>query len=184
VRVIVESGDERVVIDEGAAVKDARPKPWNGQGVAARVIKSQPERRFTLHVAYPANKPDAGVAADGFRDFAGAQAVEDAAWSYMLKSRSVGLWHQQGTDGSGNVVESYVYRGPDWTLTAADGTTQVIKAGDWLLGIQWTPESWDLVKSGRIQGVSMQGSAVRRKPSLEALAALRKESDAAEGDAA
>lgn len=177
-RVTIEDGNERVIID-GHAGK--RRDTWDGAGIAGRMIKSDPERRFTLHVAYPANKPDAGVAADGFRDFAGPQAVEDAAWTYMLKSRSVGLWHQQGTDGSGHIVESYVYRGPDWHLTAADGTTQVIKAGDWLLGIQWTPETWELVKSGRIRGVSMQGSATRRKPTPEALAGLRKESPAAEG---
>jgi Putative phage serine protease XkdF len=170
-----------VTIDGGNVVKDAQPEAWDGTGIAARMIKSEPERRFTLHVAYPANKPDAGVAADGFRDFAGAQAVEDAAWSYMLKSRSVGLWHQQGTDGSGDVVESYVYRGPDWQLTAADESIQVIKAGDWLLGIQWTPDTWELIKSGRIRGVSMQGTATRRTPTPEALAALRKENSSTEG---
>ena len=175
-----------MIIDGGSVAKQeaSPPEPWDGTGLAAHLVKSQPERRYTLHVAYPANKPDLGVAADGFRDFAGTQAVEDAAWNYMLKSRSVGLWHQQGTDGSGDVVESYVYRGPDWTLTAADGTTQTIKSGDWLLGIVWTPESWDLVKSGQIRGVSMQGSAVRRKPSPESLASLRKETDAAEGGTA
>lgn len=175
-----------MVIDGGEVVKGVRAdaEDWDGLGIAARVIKSEPERRFTLHVAYPANKPDVGIAADGWRDFAGPGAVEEAAWEFMKSGQQIGLWHADRTDGAGTLVESGIYRGPQWTMKAADGSTQTIEPGDWIIGIQWTPETWELVKSGRIQGVSMQGSAVRRKPSPEALASLRKESDDAEGGAA
>jgi Putative phage serine protease XkdF len=161
-----------VTIDPSAARKQA-PEPWDGTGIAACLAKAVPERRYGLYVAYPANRADVSMAADGYRDFAGEAAVEDAAWTYMLKSPNVGLWHAQGTDGAGRIVESYVYRGPDWQLTAADGSAQVIKAGDWLVGIVWEPDAWEAVKSGRINGVSMQGTATRRMPSPEALAALR-----------
>lgn len=171
-RVIVEDGPSRVTIDEGVVAKDA-PEAWDGTSIATRLIKSSEDRRYTLHVAYPANKPDAHVAADGYRDFASAEAVENAAWAFLQKSPKIGLWHAKGTDGAGDVVESYVYRGPQWTLKAADGTTQVIDPGDWLVGIVWSPDTWDLVKTGRVNGVSMQGSATRRKPSREALASLR-----------
>jgi hypothetical protein len=126
-----------------------------------------------LQVAYPVNKADAVVAADGHRDFTGPEALEDAAWSYLTKSPKVGLHHAPGTDGAGRVVESYVYRGPDWNVTAPDGTTQTVKAGDWMVGIVWNPDAWDMVLSKRINGVSMQGSARRRKPTREALAQLR-----------
>lgn len=149
------------------------PGDWDGSGVAGLVVKSEEERRYTLVVAYPADKADAAVAADGYRDFASKAAVEDAAWSYLTKSPQVGLWHADGTDGAGQVVESYVYRGPDWTVTAADGSTHVVKAGDWLMGIQWTPTTWQEVKTGRIGGVSMQGSAVRRSAPADAVANLR-----------
>lgn len=146
---------------------------WDGTGVAGRVVKEETERRYTLTVAYPANKPDAAVAADGYRDFASKAAVEDAAWSYLAKSPSVGLWHADGTDGSGTVVESYIYRGPDWTVKAADGSEHTVTAGDWLLGIQWGEQAWQDVKTGRIGGVSMQGRAERRAASAEAVANLR-----------
>lgn len=146
---------------------------WDGTGVAGTTVKSEDERRYTLTVAYPANKADASVAADGYRDFAGPRAVEDACWDYTLKSRSVGLWHDAGTDGAGEVVESYIYRGPDWEIEAADGSTQVVKAGDWLLGIRWSEKTWPLVKQRLIGGVSMQGSATRRVPSAEAVESLR-----------
>lgn len=144
------------------------------EGVAGAVVKSDAAQRYTLCVAYPADKPDVARAADGHRDFASKAALEDAAWTYLTKSPKVGLWHEQGTDGAGDVVESYIYRGPDWTVTAADGSSQVIKSGDWLLGIRWSPETWPLVRDGRGRGVSMQGSARRRAPSPEALAALGK----------
>lgn len=145
---------------------------WKGSGVAGMVVKADDERRYTLTVAYPANQPDAKVALDGHRDFAQPGAIESAAWSYMTKSRNVGLWHADGTDNAGQVVESYIYRGPRWTITAVDGSEQTIKSGDWLLGIQWSPESWSLIKSGEVNGVSMQGKGTRRVPTAEALAGL------------
>jgi hypothetical protein len=152
----------------GAAAWD----PGSG-GVAGLLVKSEATRRYTLTVAYPADKPDTSVAADGYRDFAGKSAVEDAAWAYLTKSPEVGLWHADGTDGAGQVVESYIYRGPDWTVKAADGSEHVVKAGDWLLGIVWSPDAWARVEAGEIGGVSMQGRAARRKPSAEAVASLR-----------
>lgn len=141
--------------------------------VEGTVIKSQDEQRYTLTVAYAHSLPDIGVAQDGHMDFAGADAVEKAAWSYLRKSPNVGLWHNDGTDGSGEVCESYIYRGPDWTITASDGSEQIIKSGDWLMGIIWGEDSWPLVKQGLIGGVSPQGRARRRIPTEDAVANLR-----------
>lgn len=149
---------------------------WNADGtadVAGIVVKSTDELRYTLTVAYPADKADTAVAADGFRDFASKGAVRDAAWSYLTKSRQVGLGHKDGTDGAGEIVESFLWPGDDWTVKAADGTEHVVKQGDWLIGTVWSPEAWDMIKSGEIGGVSMQGSAARRVPSAEAVASLR-----------
>lgn len=163
------------MVDDVGIVKGTQgaAEEWDGTGIAARMVKSQPERRFGLYCAYPANRLDVAVAADGYQDFASPAAVEDGAWQFMAKSRQIGLWHAQGTENAGTCVESYIYRGPDWQVTGPDGAQQVIKAGDWLVGIIWEPEPWELVKSGVINGVSMQGTATRRKPSPEALAALR-----------
>jgi hypothetical protein len=161
--------DGTVIVDTG---EHAAKATWDGKGVAGVVVKSAPERRFTLTLAYPANKADVSVAADGHRDFASAEAVEDAAHAFM-KSPSIGLWHQDGTDGAGTVVESYIWPADDWTVKAADGTEQTIRKGDWLLGIVWSEDTWPLVKEGHIGGVSMQGAARRRQASPEALAALR-----------
>ena len=162
-RVTIEDGAERIVIDAGQVAKSGEAEPWDGSSIAARLVKSAPERRFTLCVAYPVNRPDVGIAADGCRDFAGPDAVEDAAWNYLRKGGGIGLWHQDGTDNAGTCVESYIWRGDDWVIKAADGSSQTVRNGDWLVGIVWTPETWNLIKSGRINGVSMQGTAVCRK---------------------
>ena len=163
-RVTVEDAGSRVTIDGGVVAKDAAgtPEAWDGTSIAARLVKSAPERRYTLHCAYPAMKADVVTAADGYKDFASPEAVENAAWSFLTKSPKIGLWHKNGTEGAGRVVESYIHRAGDWTITAADGSTQVIKTGDWLVGVQWEPSTWEMSKDGRIRGVSLQGSATRR----------------------
>lgn len=140
---------------------------------AYRLLKSQDERRYTLGLAYGANLPDIAVAADGHRDFASKQAVQEAAWRYMTKSRNIGLGHIDGTDAAGEVVESYTWPGDTWVMKAADGTEVVIENGDWLLGVIWTPPAWSLIKSGDIRGFSPQGAAKRLQPTSDALDQLR-----------
>ena len=144
------------------------------EGLAAcRVVKTTDERRYTLGVAYPANKADVGVAGDGHIDFVGIQALEDAAWAFMRKGAQVGLYHRKGTDGAGTVVESYIYRGEPWHIKAADDTEHVVMPGDWLVGVVWREDTWPLVKDGAVRGFSPQGGAARRRPTAEDLAALR-----------
>lgn len=163
--------DGTVTVETGEHA--AKGATWDGDTVEGYVIKSEPERRYTLTVAYPADKADVAVAADGHLDFASKSAVEDAAWGYMLKYRGVGADHADGTDGSGELVESYIYRGPDWTVKAANGDEVVIKSGDWLMGTIWSPQRWAKWVSGEYGGMSPQGGAVRRVPSAEAVAGLR-----------
>lgn len=142
---------------------------WDGETVKGVVVKSEDETRYTLTVAYPADSPDTAVARDGFQDFASPETVEKAAWNYMRNAigngGEIGAFHADGTEGSGQLVESYVYRGPDWPIVAADGSTQVIKSGDWLIGTIWSEEAYSRFKTGEATGVSVQGDAVRRTPS-------------------
>jgi hypothetical protein len=146
--------------------KDSAGKSyWDGETVKGVVVKSDDERKYTLMVAYPADSPDVGRARDGFQDFATAAEVEKACWSYMEKSRQIGAFHQDGTEGHGTLVENYIYRGPDWLLKAADDTEQVIKSGDWLWGVRWSDDGWNAIKSGEARGASMQGEVRRRTPS-------------------
>lgn len=153
--------------EDGHAVKGAAT--WDGESVAGVLVKASDERRYTLTVAYPADRADVAVAADGHRDFASKAAIEEAAWNYLRKGGKIGLDHADGTEDAGERVESYIWPGDDWVSPSG----YVVKNGDWMLGIVWTPEAWELVKAGKIGGVSMQGSAQRRKATAEAIAALR-----------
>jgi hypothetical protein len=137
------------------------------------VLKEVEEHRVTIGVAYPAMKPDSGVAKDGHIDFISEAALEVTAWSWMKERRDIGLLHADGFEGHGTVVESSIYRGPDWTMKASDGSEQTIRQGDWLLSVQWSPEAWSLIKSGRLTGYSPQGRASRTTPSADRLAELR-----------
>jgi hypothetical protein len=138
-----------------------------------RIVKAEDERRFTLGLAYPALKPDVAVAKDGHIDYVSMEALEKAAWGWMQKNRSIGVYHADGTEGSGNLVESYIWRADPWVVKCADGSEQTIREGDWLAGVVWSEKSWPMVKSGAIRGYSPQGGARRRVASESDLAKLR-----------
>jgi len=112
----------------------------------AKILKIEEERRYTLAVAYPANEIDA------HGDYMTPEELEEAAWNYLRKSRKIGLMHKDGTEGAGEVVESYIYRGPPWEVNG-----ERVEPGDWLLGIIWTPEAWERIKKGEFTGLSLQG---------------------------
>lgn len=114
-------------------------------------------QRYVLGVAYQAG-PDPRIkrGADGGRDYFTEAELEKAAWSFLRNGPQVGLFHADGTEGAAEIVESYVYRGPDW-----DFGDVVVKSGDWLVGAILDETAWRLYKSGRVTGWSPQGSARR-----------------------
>lgn len=114
-----------------------------------RLVKRADEQRFSLGVAYPANSVDA------HGEYADAEELEKAAWQFMQDPK-VGIMHRFGTEGAGRVVESYVWRFEKTTIGG-----QVISPGDWLLGVVWEPQAWALIKSGDLNGFSIQGWAAR-----------------------
>lgn len=140
---------------------------------AYRLIKAEAPNRFTLGVAYAANKVDVAKARDGHRDFADPAALEQCAWDYLRKGAQIGLFHEQGTYGHADVVESYIYRGPDWEVTGVRGDTYLIKAGDWMLGAIWDELGFEAVQKQLVNGWSPQGRAKRLQPTPYDLAQLR-----------
>lgn len=145
--------------------------------VSGTVLKADDENRFLLLVAYSANKMPAR-GADGYIDVVRPETLEKAAWRFMDNGAKVGLWHEKGHDGAARVVENYIYRNEmPWVLTSPDGSQQVIKAGDWMVGVICTPDTWSLYKSARIGGASPQGGCRRRAAPPDLLERFR--SDAA-----
>lgn len=120
------------------------------------------EQRYVLGIAYQAG-PDQRIrkSQDGGRDYFTEAELEKAAFSFLRNGPRVGLFHADGTEGAATVVESYIYRGPDWPVAAPDGTVTVVKAGDWLVGAILDPVAWDLYQSGKVTGWSPQGTARR-----------------------
>jgi hypothetical protein len=144
--------------------------------IQSRVLKAGDEKRFSLHLAYPAWGIDVCQAQDGFKDTISAEQLEAGAWNFLKNGAQIGLYHADGTagPGTGRCVESYIWRAPPWTITATDGSEQVIKAGDWMIGIQWADDgAWQAIKSGRLRGVSMMGDAVRQALSPETARRIR-----------
>jgi hypothetical protein len=118
------------------------------------------EQRYVLGIGYQAG-PDPRITkgADGGRDYFTEAELEKAAWNCLRQGPVVGLYHVDGTEGAAEIVESYIYRGPDWDL--GDGI--VVKAGDWLVGAILDEKAWGLHKAGRLNGWSPQGTARRRR---------------------
>jgi len=120
------------------------------------VMKAAEEQHYTLGIAYPANKVDA------HGEFTTPEELEKTAWTWLAKHRKIGIQHQDGTEGHGIPVESYIYRGPDWEVNG-----QVVKAGDWLLGVVWDDAAWQLIKRGVLTGYSIQGDAFRKPAEVQ-----------------
>ena len=106
---------------------------------------------YTLGVAYPADFVDA------HGNFADPRDLELAAWHFMAVHRTIDIQHTSGTEGHGTVVESYIYRGPDWKVTLPGGKTFVVKPGDWLLGVIWDDAAWPMIQRRLIRGWSVYG---------------------------
>lgn len=116
------------------------------------------EQRYVLGIAYQAG-PDPRIqrGADGGRDYFSPEELEKAAWSFLRNGAAVGIEHVDGTEGHAQVVESYVYRGPDWDV----GNDVIVKSGDWLVGAVLDETAWQLYKDGKVTGWSPQGTARR-----------------------
>ncbi|MCU1490710.1 MAG: hypothetical protein JWM85_2115 [Acidimicrobiaceae bacterium] len=138
----------------------------------ATVLKADDESRFLLLVAYSANKMPAR-GADQRTDVASPEVLEKACWNFMDNGAQLGTFHK--TAGGGRVVENFVHRGPKWKITGPDGTTQVVRKGDWIVGMILDEPTWQLYKAGRIRGASPQGTARRKPASAETLARIRRE---------
>jgi hypothetical protein len=123
------------------------------------------EDRFLLGVGFKVGYYDGlKKGADGRRDIASAEVIEKAAWQHLREQggRLSGIQHMDGTLGHAELVESYIYRGPDWLLKTVDGQEVVIEAGDWLLGYIVDEATWALAKAGKLNGLSAQGRVARR----------------------
>lgn len=126
---------------------------------------ASPERRVVIGIAYPALRKD------GHGEWMTPETVEEAAWEFLASGRQIGIFHADGTVGHGTVVESHIHRGPSYTVTAPDGTEVTINTGDWVLAVRFDEQAWELIKSGHVDGWSIDGTGRRRPAPLPQVAA-------------
>ncbi len=143
------------IVDSLAAAQ-APTEPAEGAVIKALEVSGVPQR-YVLGVAYPSDQ------LDGHQEWMSRAEVENAAWNYVRKGRQVGFYHADSTFGHAEIVESYVYRGPNWVTKDLDGTEQTIREGAWLLGAILDPAGFDLVLKGKADGFSLDGVARRRR---------------------
>lgn len=118
------------------------------------------DRHYVLGVAYPADR------IDGHGEFMSRESVRKAAQTFLGDGgRQIGLHHADGTVGHAKVIDSFCWPDelPDWELPGPDGQTQTIRSGDWLLGVEFDAETWPLIKTGQVNGWSIQGMGARRE---------------------
>jgi hypothetical protein len=155
-----------VTASDSAPLTDARP---------GTILKASAKKRQLLLVAYPAMKADVGVAKDGFQDFATAETVEAWCHEFAKGGYKLGLWHEDGHEDCGRVLENYVYPSAvPWVVKGPSGDEMEVCQGDWLIKVELAPYAWKMYEKGLIGGASPEGPCQRiMEPSPDLLASLR-----------
>ena len=155
--------------------------------MSIRIVKQEPERRYTLGVVYEPDEVDA------HGDMATAETIEKAAWEFAKN-----LQHPPVVAKAAQIV-SAIHSGEECRIDITDLADDLqkargalrdmhqddglpppgeivesyltpapfvldgvgIKKGAWLLGVQWTEDGFAKVKSGERSGLSLGGRAFR-----------------------
>jgi len=145
--------DVPAIDSQWVAMKDA-DSDYNVRTNARHVFKADGEDSEKRISYAPAMIPRA---LDKEGDVVGTPTVEQAAHDYLTNDGGVDTDHNL-IDGKGEVVESWIEPSArEWELP--DGTTKEYPAGTWMLGIKWGSETWDRIKSGELEGLSIYGMA-------------------------
>lgn len=110
-------------------------------------ITKNDERQIAYTIALRADRPDLE------KDTFVAPAVEKMAHTFMEKFQDHNVEHQFDTDDL-QIVESFIAP-TDFELNG-----NVVKKNDWVVALKFLDEElWDLAKSGKLSGVSIEGRA-------------------------
>lgn len=118
-----------------------------------RLLKAEAdgaEERFVLGVVL---EPDV---VDSQSDTYDAATIRVAAHLFMEQYAAMGLQHTEIVTGKIKILETYIAPSD---MTIGD---QTVKAGTWLMGLRFVDDAlWDDVKTGKLTGLSIGGSAIR-----------------------
>ncbi len=143
---LLAEGEELHMTPESAAI--FTPTVWD-----VGVIK-QAEERYTLSAWYIPDRVDA------HGEWTDAATLQKAAWGYVESGdRRIRLQHDTSVV-AGEWVEIVSWPTPI-TMQKASGQQAEYPAGTVFLGVKWEPFAWDLIKQGKLTGLSIGGTAVR-----------------------
>lgn len=113
------------------------------------IKKMDLEKQIVIGEVYTPYNPNDPTTVDTQDMMCTAEEIEKAAYEFMEKYRQIDKQHNYKT-GYAVVVESYIAKKGD----------PMFREGSWILGVRVTdPNVWELIKSGKITGFSLAGSA-------------------------
>ena len=117
----------------------------------AKIYKAEGDERYVLGVVL---EPDE---IDSQSDTISAEDIRNAAHKFMQEYGNIGLQHQTFVNGKIKILESYV------APVEFEIGEQAVKAGTWLLALRVIDDSiWGAIKDGRLTGLSIGGTGVRK----------------------
>ena len=122
------------------------------------ILKAE-EERYVLGIVLEPNDGKAGAPLDpdAQSDVYSAEEIREAAHKFLADFRNLGLQHKEFISGAAKVVESYISP-TDFSVGGVK-----IRRGTWLLAVKVIDDAlWDAVKSEKLTGFSIGGSAVRK----------------------
>ena len=131
--------------DRTRVVKDASVSPDASNGV--QIKKLDKEEQVVFGEVYAPGFPDSQG------DYMSAEQIKKMAYNFMRKgvTSNIDVEHTQQRSGS-YVVESFIARDDD----------PVFIPGSWVIGVKVPdPKVWGLVKSGELNGFSLDGCGIR-----------------------
>lgn len=157
-------------IGKSEAGGEAEPDEWR----LGSILKASDKARYTFSLVYKASEPEAPVE-DAHGEFATEAGLREAQWDYVSAGdRSIyvqhGLVPGLGYRRAGQWVDLVCWPYPvetelllpdEATGKLEKGGPQAIPAGSLFMGIRWEPWAWELVKAGKIRGLSFAGRAKR-----------------------
>jgi hypothetical protein len=127
------------------------------------VIKADDERKFTLAPMYIPDRLDA------HEEWTDSDELQKAVWDYVKSNdRRIRLQHNKEiVAGEWLEIMSFPYE-LTVPMKKADGSSTKVTypANTVFLGVQWEDWAWDMVKSGKLRGYSIGGTAARLKADI------------------
>lgn len=159
----------------GISLSDVDAEQLRVDYAMSKSAKTNDEERFTFGPLYLPSEDEARPLLDLHDEFATSEDLQKAVWDYVRKdSRDIRLQHfPQVKAGEWVELATWPYEQtielftPGRHLEKAEAKTVTVPPNTPFMGVKWQPFAWELVKKGKIRGLSMGGKADRMTVEFE-----------------